>query len=69
MHGIEKDDDDSLRTDLKIQYQLLNANIWATPSLEKIHTNNRFSWMWMRMQNKGGMGYLEKENMKWDKWD
>ena len=29
---LKKNDDDSLWTDLKIQYQLLNANIWATPS-------------------------------------
>ena len=39
----EKDDDDSLPTDLKFQYQLLNANISATPGSEKTHTNSRFS--------------------------
>ena len=62
-------DDDSFQTDLKTHYELLDAKIWVTPSWEKTKTNNKFSWIWMQMQNKEGMGYLERENLIWDKWD
>ena len=65
----EKDDDDSLPTDLKFHYQLLNANISATPGSEKTHTNSRFSWMRMRMQNTERMAYLDRENLRCDKSD